>query len=90
MLDDIFARCYCSEGSDVFPLTKMLQIEYVKAVFPDEVLFSRVTKTSLPPGRNDTGKRSEKLRVQGSIETIRDHEVITLVRAEALFIVCNS
>lgn len=84
ILDDIFARYCYSAGSKAIPLTKMLQVEYVKPVYPDETLFARVTKASL-----DTKKSSHKLWVQGSIETVRSHKVTTLVRAEALFILCE-
>ena len=98
MIDDIFAQYCHSETPELFPLTKMLQIDFVKPVIPDEVLFARVTKVT-PPFRMDhraklsrgdnPGKRQRKVWVQCHIETIRDSEVITFAKAEALFILCK-
>jgi acyl-coenzyme A thioesterase PaaI-like protein len=87
VFDDIFARYCYSEGAGAIPLTKMLQVEYIKPVCPEETLFARVTRASR--SRDDTGKRGKKLWVQGSIETIPDDKVTTLVKAHALFILCD-
>jgi ubiquinone/menaquinone biosynthesis C-methylase UbiE len=87
MFDDIFARYCYSEGAEAITLTKMFQVEYIKPVCPDETMFARIAKAS--PPRDNTGKRSKKLWVQGSIETIRDDKVTTLVKTQALFILCD-
>lgn len=89
MLDDIFAYYCYIESPELFPLTKMLRIDFAKPAFPNEVLFARVTKTSPLSERDDAGKGRKKLWVQGNIDTIRNHEVITLARAKALFILCE-
>ncbi len=103
MFDDIFAQYCRAETPGLYPLTKMLQIDFVKPVIPDESLFARVSKTPPPPGRDhrgntgrahtmgadDSGKRRQRIWVQGHIETVRDNEVVTLAKAEALFILCE-
>jgi acyl-coenzyme A thioesterase PaaI-like protein len=83
-LDRVLA-CYChSEGAEPFPLTKTSKVEFIKPMYPDEALFAQVIKTS--PPRDSTGNKGKGIWAQASIETIRDNKVITLAKAEALFI----
>jgi hypothetical protein len=89
MIDDLFAQ-YCHiEAPELFTLTKMLQIHFVKPAFPDEVLFARITKTSPLPERSNGGERNKRLWVQGHIDAVRNNEIITVAKAEALFVLCK-
>jgi hypothetical protein len=89
IIDDLFAQ-YCHiEALGLFALTKMLQIYFVKLAFPDKVLFARITKTLPLLERSDDGERNKKLRVYSYINTIRNNGVITMAKAEALFILCK-
>jgi hypothetical protein len=79
IIDDLFAQ-YCHlEAPRLFALTKTLQIHFVKPVFPDEVLFARITKTSPPPERSDDRETSNKrLWVQGHIDAVRNNDATTV------------
>jgi hypothetical protein len=87
IIDDLFAQ-YCHiEAPELFALTKMLQVHFLKPAFPDEVLFARITKTSLE--RSDDGDRNKRLWVQGHIDAFRNNDFITVAKAEALFVLCK-
>jgi acyl-coenzyme A thioesterase PaaI-like protein len=90
IIDDLFAQ-YCNlEAPGLFALTKTLQIHFAKPVFPDEVLFARITKTSPTRERSNDGEsRNKRLWVQGHIDAVRNNEAITVAKAEAIFILCK-